>query len=170
MAAGAEYGDAKRWPKEKFCELIASIDQTVVLLGFPTDRTLGEEIVQGVASLGQANVRNLAGQTDLRQAMALIASATGLVSNDSGLMHVAAALGVPQVALFGSSSAEHTPALSSQAQMIWLKWDALYQPPLDCAPCFERVCPLGHKRCLSDISAQRVRNHMLAWPGFKECA
>ena len=164
MAPGAEYGDAKRWPKEKFCELIASIDQAVVLLGSPSDQALGDEIVQGVSALGFSNVRNLGGQTDLKQAMALIQSATGLVSNDSGLMHVAAALEVPQVALFGSSSPEHTPALSKQAQMVWLKWDRDHQPPLDCAPCYERVCPLQHKRCLSDISAQRVLDLIERWP------
>jgi heptosyltransferase-2 len=72
-------------------------------------------------------------------------------------MHVAAALGVPQVAIFGSSSPLHTPPLSEQARVIWLKNDAAYQPPLDCAPCFERECPLGHTRCLHDISAARVR-------------
>ena len=94
----------------------------------------------------------------------MIGGAAGLVSNDSGLMHVAAALEVPQVALFGSSSPEHTPALSKQAQMVWLKWDRDHQPPLDCAPCYERVCPLQHKRCLSDISAQRVLDLIERWP------
>jgi heptosyltransferase-2 len=80
----------------------------------------------------------------------------GTISNDSGLMHVAAAFGVPQVAIFGSSSPLHTPPLSDKAVVLWLKADADYQPPLDCAPCFERECPLGHTRCLNDISAGRV--------------
>ena len=163
MAAGAEYGDAKRWPKERFCELIASTERPVVLLGSASDQALGDEIVQGVKALGFSHVRNLAGQTQLREAMALISGAAGLVSNDSGLMHIAAALGVPQVALFGSSSPEHTPALSSKAQMVWLKWDSAYQPALDCAPCFKRVCPLGHKRCLRDISAQSVHERTRNW-------
>ena len=79
-----------------------------------------------------------------------------MVSNDSGLMHIAAALGVPQVAIFGSSSPLHTPPLSPLAQVVWLKNDATYQPPLDCAPCFARECPLGHTRCLGDISAEMV--------------
>jgi heptosyltransferase-2 len=78
------------------------------------------------------------------------------VSNDTGLMHVAAALGVPQVAIFGSSSPLHTPPLSDAAQVLWLKNDPSYQPALDCAPCFERECPLGHMRCLNDLSAARV--------------
>ncbi len=163
MAPGAEYGDAKRWPEERFCELIANTERPVVLLGSASDRAVGDAIVQGVKALGFSHVRNLAGQTQLSEAMAMIGGAAGLVSNDSGLMHIAAALGVPQVALFGSSSPEHTPALSSKAQMIWLKWDPTYQPALACAPCFKRVCPLAHKRCLWDISAQSVLARMRAW-------
>jgi heptosyltransferase-2 len=79
-----------------------------------------------------------------------------MVSNDSGLMHVAAALHVPQVAVFGSSSPLHTPPLSDRAQVVWLKNDSAYQPALDCAPCFERECPLGHTRCLVDIQPDRL--------------
>ncbi|MBC7435940.1 MAG: lipopolysaccharide heptosyltransferase II, partial [Bdellovibrionales bacterium] len=75
---------------------------------------------------------------------------------DSGLMHVAAAFGVPQVAVFGSSSPLHTPPLNARARVLWLKDDPLYTPPLDCAPCFQRECPLGHTRCLNDIPASRV--------------
>jgi len=65
---------------------------------------------------------------------------------------------VPQVALFGSSSPLHTPPLNEKAQVVWLKQDPDYLPPLDCAPCFERECPLGHFRCLNDVSAERVRS------------
>jgi heptosyltransferase-2 len=71
-------------------------------------------------------------------------------------MHVAAAFGVQQVAIFGSSSPLHTPPLNDKAAVLWLKTDASYQPPLDCAPCFQRECPLGHTRCLNDISAAMV--------------
>jgi heptosyltransferase-2 len=92
----------------------------------------------------------------LDQALAVIAAARAMVSNDSGLMHVAAAFATPQVAVFGSSSPLHTPPLSDKARVIWLKNDATYQPALDCAPCFQRVCPLGHTRCLVDITPQRV--------------
>jgi heptosyltransferase-2 len=92
----------------------------------------------------------------LLDAFCLIAAARAVVTNDTGLMHVAAALDVPQVAIFGSSSPLHTPPLSDRAQVIWLKREAGYQPPLDCAPCFERECPLGHLRCLNDITAQHV--------------
>ena len=99
---------------------------------------------------------NLAGQTKLEQAFALIAGAQAMASNDSGLMHVAAALAIPQVALFGSSSPLHTPPLNDRAQVVWLKDDPTYQPPLDCAPCFQRKCPLGHHRCLEDVAPERV--------------
>jgi heptosyltransferase-2 len=151
FAPGAEYGPAKRWPARHFAALAALFDAPVLLLGSAKEQALCEEIAAAAP-----RVRNLAGQTSLPEAIGLIASARAVVSNDSGLMHVAAGLGVAQVAVFGSSSPEHTPPLSDRAQVIWLKRDADYQPPLDCAPCFERVCPLGHTRCLVDVSPQRV--------------
>jgi heptosyltransferase II len=153
FAPGAEYGPAKRWPATHFAELAKSLALPVVLLGSGKEADLCDEI----ASLaGPGRCISLAGKTSLAQAFALIAGARGVVSNDSGLMHVAAAFQVPQVAVFGSSSALHTPPLNDHAQVIWLKQDASYQPPLDCSPCFQRVCPLGHTRCLFDISAQTV--------------
>ena len=161
MAPGAEYGPAKRWPVTHFAELAAGLDEDVVLLGSSKERAVCENIIT-LAQPGKARGRllNLAGQTSLEQAFALIASARHMVSNDSGLMHVAAALDVPQVAVFGSSSPEHTPPLSPKAHVIWLKWDAKYQPALDCAPCFQRECPQGHLRCLQDIRPQRVMRAM----------
>lgn len=150
---GAEYGPAKRWPASRFAELAQQLDAPVLLLGAGKEAALGAEI----AALARgADCRNLAGTTSLAEAFALIAAARRMVTNDTGLMHVAAALDVPQVALFGSSSPLHTPPQSEQAQVIWLKNDPAYQPALDCAPCFERACPLGHLRCLNDITSQRV--------------
>lgn len=151
---GAEYGPAKRWPAQRFAELAQQLDAPVLLLGAGKEAVLGQEIVALAAG---ADCRNLAGTTSLAEAFALIAAARRVISNDTGLMHVAAALDVPQVALFGSSSPLHTPPLSARAQVLWLKNDPAYQPPLDCAPCFQRVCPLGHLRCLNDITAERVR-------------
>jgi heptosyltransferase-2 len=163
FAPGAEYGPAKRWPAAHFAQLAKQLDAPAVLLGSGKEAPLCEEIAQAageVASRDGAEVVarciNLAGKTPLSQAFALIASARAVISNDSGLMHVAAAFGVPQVAVYGSSSPLHTPPLNDRARVLWLKEDALYQPPLDCAPCFERECPLGHTRCLVDITPDRV--------------
>lgn len=151
MAPGAEYGPAKRWPH--FGALAQLLDRPVVLLGSGKEAPLCEDI----AAQAPQRCRNLAGKTSLLDAFALIAGAGHVVSNDSGLMHVAAAFGVPQLALFGSSSPLHTPPLSERARVVWLKQDPDYLPPLDCSPCFQRECPLGHFRCLTDVSAQRVR-------------
>jgi heptosyltransferase II len=121
----------------------------VSLLGSAKEGELRAEIASGAS-----NCLNLAGKTSLVSAIACLFATKFVVSNDSGLMHVAAALGVPQVAIFGSSDPRHTPPLSDRAQVLWLKTDPSYQPPLDCAPCFERECPLSHTRCLNDL-----------WPG-----
>jgi heptosyltransferase II len=154
FAPGAEYGPAKRWPAIHYAELAKSLDAPAVLLGSGKEADLCQEISQ---EAGGTHCLNLAGKTPLLQAFALIAAAKAVVSNDSGLMHVAAAFGVPQVAVFGSSSPLHTPPLSDNAGVIWLKDDPHYQPPLDCSPCFERECPLGHTRCLYDITPERVK-------------
>lgn len=156
FAPGAEFGPAKRWPARHFSELAARLDGAVVLLGSGKEAALCDEIAAPVNAVQAGKCLNLAGKTSLPQALALIAASRSTVSNDSGLMHVAAALGVPQVAIFGSSSPLHTPPLSDQARVLWLKADPAYQPPLDCAPCFARECPLGHTRCLNDISAAQV--------------
>jgi heptosyltransferase-2 len=132
----------------------------VVLLGSAKEAALSEDIAKRINEERPKSARNLAGKTDLSQAMALIASSQAMLSNDSGLMHVAAAMGVPQVAVFGSSSPLHTPPLNDKAVVLWLKNEASYQPPLDCAPCFERNCPLGHLRCLNDLTPERVEQ---AW-------
>jgi heptosyltransferase II len=151
MAPGAEYGPAKRWPH--FGGLARLLDRPVILLGSGKEA----EWCEAIAVQAPERCRNLAGKTSLMEAFALIAGAGNVVSNDSGLMHVAAAFGVPQVALFGSSSPLHTPPLNAQAKVVWLKQDPDYLPPLDCSPCFQRECPLGHFRCLNDVAPERVR-------------
>ncbi len=133
---GAEYGAAKRWPG--FAELADRVGLPVVLLGSAKD-------ADACAGIG---AKNLAGRTTLDEAIELIACADCVVTNDSGLMHVAAAVGTPLVALFGSSSPEHTPPLTARARVVWLG--------IECSPCFARECPLGHLRCLREISADRV--------------
>ena len=156
FAPGAEYGPAKRWPARHFAGLAEQLDLPVVLLGSGKEAALCDKIASDVNAVHDARCHNLAGATSLLQAFCLIAASRATISNDSGLMHVAAAFGVPQVALFGSSSPLHTPPLSNNAAVLWLKNDPAYQPPLDCAPCFERECPLGHTRCLNDLGADRV--------------
>ncbi len=154
VAPGAEYGPAKRWPAAHFADVVRSLPAPAVLLGSAKDADVCAEIA---GALPEGQCLNLAGRTPLDGAIALIGGARAMLSNDSGLMHVAAALDITQVAVFGSSSPHHTPPLNPRAQVLWLKDDASYQPPLDCAPCFERVCPLGHTRCLQDIAPERVR-------------
>ena len=152
FAPGAEYGPAKRWPPGHYGALALLLDAPVVLLGSGKEAPLCEEI----AAHAPGRCLVLAGKTSLAQAFALIASARAVVSNDSGLMHVAAAFGARQVALFGSSSPLHTPPLNDGARVVWLKQDPTYAPSLDCSPCFQRECPLGHLRCLNDIRPERV--------------
>jgi heptosyltransferase-2 len=154
FAPGAEFGPAKRWPAIHYAELARALPLPVVLLGSGKEAALCDEIA---GAAGPGRCINLAGKTSLLDAFALIAASKCVVSNDSGLMHVAAAFGVAQVALFGSSSPLHTPPLNERADVLWLKQDPAYQPPLDCSPCFQRECPLGHTRCLYDITPERVR-------------
>ncbi len=159
FAPGAEFGGSKRWPAAHYAKLATLLDAPVVLLGSGKEAALCEEIAQAAPA---GRCLNLAGRTSLMEAFALIAGARAMVSNDSGLMHVAAAFGVEQAALYGSSSPLHTPPLNERARVLWLKQDAAYQPPLDCAPCFERECPLGHHRCLVDITPERVLQALAA--------
>lgn len=156
FAPGAEYGPAKCWPADHYAALAATLFQRhrlpVLLLGSAKEKPLCEGIAATAAARAPGACRVVCGSVPLIDAMALIAGARGVVSNDSGLMHVAAAFGVPQVALYGSTSPEHTPPLSPHARVLWLK-DEL---GLDCAPCFERQCRYGHTRCLAGIAPERA--------------
>ena len=136
LCPGAEYGPAKRWPY--FADLAGRIGMPVALLGSPKDAA-------AAAGIGGTN---LIGKTTLDEAIDLIAGAELVVSNDSGLMHVAAALGRPLVALFGSSSPEKTPPQPGRSHVLWLK--------VECSPCYERECPLGHFKCMREMSVDMV--------------
>jgi len=147
LCPGAEYGPAKRWPANHFAALargLAARGCAVWLVGSQKDRDTGAEI----ARAADGACRNLCGDTSLGEAIDLIASGTAVVSNDSGLMHVAAALGRPLVALYGSSSPAYTPPHTARATILKLD--------LPCSPCFERVCPLGHFNCMVQLTPDRV--------------
>lgn len=145
FASGAEFGTAKRWPAAHFAALAQTIRQThpaaqIVLLGSGKDQEVCDEII-ALAPM----VRSLAGVTTLAQAIALIARADAMVSNDSGLLHIASALNRPVVAIYGPTDPLHAPPFSDVATSLFLK--------LECSPCKQRECPLGHHRCMRDISA-----------------
>jgi heptosyltransferase II len=144
---GAEYGPAKRWPVAYFAETAQRLhDQgfAVWLIGSAKDHDVAEQIV----ALGNPDTRNMCGSTDLTDAIALLSCAQLVISNDSGLMHLAAALDRPMLALFGSSSPQFTPPLSAEATIVKLD--------IKCSPCFKRECPLGHFNCMNHLTPDRV--------------
>lgn len=146
LMPGAEFGPAKRWPSASYAGLAQALMQRglkVVLFGSKNDAPVTGEI----ASLAPGAI-DLAGQTTLTDVIDLIAAARVAVSNDSGLMHVAAAVATPIVGVYGSTSPENTPPLSENRELVWLG--------LDCSPCHRKECPLGHLNCLNTLEVGRV--------------
>ena len=154
LAPGAAYGPAKRWLPERFAavadRLGADLNAQAILFGSRADRETTDE-VQKHANRAMVN---LAGSSSLRETIYLISRCRVFVSNDSGLMHVAAAAGTRVHALYGSSSPAYTPPLTDRAEIHYLA--------LDCSPCFQRTCPLGHTRCLVELSPERLLAAVLA--------
>lgn len=147
LLPGAEYGPSKQWPANHCAELVKQIEHAGAqawLLGSAKDRTFAQKIIDQAGGVGT----NLCGNTQIADAVDLIAQADVAVANDSGLMHIAAAVGTRVVAIYGSSSPEFTPPLSDHATINWLQ--------LDCSPCFNRRCQFGHYDCLNNISAETV--------------
>lgn len=147
LCPGAEYGPAKRWPVSYFAQVANAMLQQgwqVWLFGSHKDAEITQEINQAC----HGHCLDLGGRTSLAQAIDLMALTTTVVSNDSGLMHVASALGKPVIAIYGSSDPSFTPPLQPQAKILRLG--------LDCSPCFHRECPLGHLNCLRQLAPQQV--------------
>ena len=147
LCPGAEYGPAKRWPAEYFAEVAKTKlaeGWEVWLFGSDKDVPVTNEI----QALTQGRCLDLGGKTTLAEVIDLMSLTRAVVSNDSGLMHVAAALDRSVIALYGSSDPHHTPPMSAKAQVLYLA--------LSCSPCFKRECPLKHLKCLRDLAPDQV--------------
>lgn len=154
ICAGAEYGPAKRWPEEYYAQVAnqkLAQGWDVWLLGSQKDKLVTDNIM----TLTNNRCENLAGRPNLAETIDLLSLVAGVVTNDSGLMHVAAALNKPVIAIYGSTSPAFTPPLSADAKILKLD--------LACQPCFKRVCPLNHHRCMRDLLPHQVMTAMQQW-------
>lgn len=155
LCPGAEYGSAKRWPVEYFAETAQwALDQGWEVWLFGSGKDV--EVTQQIDQLTGNRCLDLGGKTPLGEAIDLMAMAHAVVTNDSGLMHVAAALDLPQLSLFGSSDPHHTPPMSAKADVLYLG--------LSCSPCFQRECPLGHFKCMRDMKPEMIIERLKALP------
>lgn len=144
---GAEYGPAKRWPGSYYGDIAAHLHDAgyqVWLLGSGNDREAAETVKRST----RAPVVDLCGRTRLEDAIDLLGLASAAVTNDSGLMHVAAAVGTPVLAIYGSSTPDYTPPLTEHAVVLYDR--------LSCSPCFKRTCPKRHTQCLTHIGPDRA--------------
>ncbi len=151
LCPGAEFGEAKRWPAEhyaKVAELKIREGWQVWLFGSKNDHPGGEELRLRLIPGLREECTNLSGATSLAEAIDLLSCAGAVVANDSGLMHVAAALNRPLVAVYGSTSPDFTPPLAEHVEIVSLG--------LDCSPCFDRTCRFGHYNCLRELKPRPV--------------
>ena len=151
LCPGAEFGPAKRWPEAHYATVAAArIDagEQVLIFGSANDEAVANNIVQALPEEKRGACVNLAGKTSLSEAIHAMSLCDRFVTNDSGLMHIAAALGKPLVAVYGSTSAGFTPPLGENNSALSI--------PVDCGPCFERECPLGHMKCLVELKPEKV--------------
>jgi heptosyltransferase-2 len=151
VAPGASFGPAKRWPPEKFAEAIGRIirvagygDAVVLIFGGKDDSGPAAEVEARLKARGV----NLAGRLPLRESLALVSMASVFVTNDSGLMHAASALGAPTIAIFGSTDPVLTGPLGKAVKVI--------RRDVECSPCFERKCRHGHYDCLALVEPSEV--------------
>lgn len=151
LCPGAEFGPAKQWPVEHYAAVANEmINQgyQVWLFGSAKDKETTGAIKSLVHSDNQTSVFNLAGDTSLIEAVDLLAACKTVVSNDSGLMHVAAAVGCHVVGVYGSTSPKYTPPLAEKVDIV--------STDIECRPCFKRECPLGHLKCLKELKPSNV--------------
>jgi heptosyltransferase-2 len=151
LCPGAEFGESKRWPAEhygKVAELRIRQGWQVWLFGSKKDHPVGESILERLIPGLREEAVNLSGDTSLAEAIDLLSCADAVVSNDSGLMHVAAALNRPLVAVYGSTSPGFTPPLADQVEIVRLG--------LECSPCFDRTCRFGHYNCMRQLEPAPV--------------
>lgn len=155
LAPGAAFGPAKRWPLDRWATLAtALVERGYRVWVFGAEGESGDG--EAIARAGGQGATSLCGRTTLADVVDLMGRCEVVVSNDSGLMHVAAASGPRVVALFGSTSPENTPPLDRNATVIWRR--------LECSPCYQRECPLGHLRCLTEIEVDAVVSAVVAPP------
>ena len=147
LCPGAEYGPAKRWPAEYFADVAQDkLAQGWEVWLFGSDKDAA--VTGAIQSMTGKRCLDLGGKTSLADALDLLSLTTAVVSNDSGLMHVAAALDRQVIAVYGSSDPRHTPPMNQHARVLYLG--------LECSPCFRRECPLKHLNCLREIKPQQV--------------
>lgn len=151
LCPGAEFGPAKQWPAKHYAEVAQLVIQQgwhVLILGSQADHAIASEITSQIPT-GQADsIFNLCGNTKLQDAIDLLATANVVISNDSGLMHIAAALHRPLIAIYGPTSPNFTPPLAENAHII--------QIDVDCGPCFQRTCPKQHHLCMNNINSEQI--------------
>ncbi|OCR26990.1 ADP-heptose--LPS heptosyltransferase [Pseudomonas syringae] len=151
LCPGAEFGESKRWPAEHYAQVAeAKIREgwQVWLFGSKKDHPVGESIIERLIPGLREEAVNLSGDTSLAEAIDLLSCADAVVSNDSGLMHVAAALNRPLVAVYGSTSPAFTPPLADEVEIVRLG--------IECSPCFDRTCRFGHYNCLRLLEPESV--------------
>lgn len=152
LCPGAEFGEAKKWPAEKYAAVATSWmtqQGQVWILGSAKDGQDARDIKRAVPANLVSQCHDLTGSTTLAEAIHLMACADQVISNDSGLMHIAAALARPLVVIYGSTSPFFTPPLADKVRIVSLD--------LECSPCFKRICPLGHTHCLKQLEPQKVQ-------------
>jgi heptosyltransferase-2 len=152
LCPGAEFGPAKQWPAEHYSATAAHMIKTgyqVWVMGSSGDIAIAEAIYSQIKDkIDTASMTILCGKTSLEEAIDLLSIADKVLSNDSGLMHIASALNKPLVALYGATSPEFTPPLSSNARIVSIE--------VDCGPCFKRECPEGHHKCMNSLNPEAV--------------